>query len=347
MKKRLLSIVICMALSAVPVQTWAGETEAETFSFDQIADLVFEFSSGAGGWGVELFIEKDGSFTSNYHDSEMGATGEGYPNGTVYECSCHGQLSVDSKNGENSWILKVDSLEADVKPDEERIEDGILYVTTEPAGLMEGDSLDLFCPGYPVKALPEGYMFWSHLNFYDPQPEKLPFYGIYNANRDSGFVGSKRLELQTEAEQPAQTEVMAGMANPWTQTDQDGFVKTMKVKFNVPEGAKDITYFIMNDGELGEMQFTLNDVSCHARCKASKTWEDISGLYFDDTWDTEEKCTVKGFEGVIRRVTEKPESICNCMWLDQKAGVMYSVTARSENLKRFDIKELAEAMYAG
>ncbi len=347
MKKRLLSIVMCLAFAAAPVQAWAGETEAETFSFDQVADLVFDYSSGAGGWGEELFIEKDGSFTINYHDSEMGESGDDYPDGTVYESFCHGQLSVDSKNGVNSWILKVDSLEMDNKDGEERIEDGIRYVTTEPAGLKEGDTLDLFCPGYPVKALPEGYLFWAHLNVYDPQPEELPFYGIYNAGQESGYVSNERFALETESEQPAETEAMMGMANPWTETDQDGFAKTMKVKLNVPDGAKDVTYFIMNDGELGEMQFILNGVYCTVRCKAGKTWEDISGLHYDDTWKTEEKCTVNGCEGVIRSITEESESLSNCMWLDQKAGVMYSVTAKAEDLKGFDIKGVAETVYAG
>ncbi|HIX52345.1 MAG TPA: DUF1311 domain-containing protein, partial [Candidatus Lachnoclostridium stercoripullorum] len=49
----------------------AEETE---FSFDDLQDLEFIFSSGAGAWGTTLQVRWDGSFAGTYSDSNMGET---------------------------------------------------------------------------------------------------------------------------------------------------------------------------------------------------------------------------------------------------------------------------------
>ena len=49
--------------------------------------------SGASAWSTELYLQSDGSFSGYYHDSDMGATGDAYPNGTLYESSFSGSFS--------------------------------------------------------------------------------------------------------------------------------------------------------------------------------------------------------------------------------------------------------------
>ena len=63
------------------------ETESAELTFADLSKYQFEFCSGAGGWSEEFTIEKDGYFTGKYHDSDMGSTGEGYDNGTLYCCT--------------------------------------------------------------------------------------------------------------------------------------------------------------------------------------------------------------------------------------------------------------------
>ena len=66
---------------------------AETgFRFENLADRVFYFSSGAGAWFTELRIRSDGSFEGLYQDADMGVTGDGYPNGTLYYCEFSGRF---------------------------------------------------------------------------------------------------------------------------------------------------------------------------------------------------------------------------------------------------------------
>ena len=52
----------------------------------------FLFCSGAGGWSTGLKLNADGTFSGEYHDSNMGETGDGYPNGTMYECTFSGKF---------------------------------------------------------------------------------------------------------------------------------------------------------------------------------------------------------------------------------------------------------------
>ncbi len=53
----------------------------------------FTFASGAGAWATSLKLSEDGSFVGGYHDSDMGDSGDGYPNGTIYVCGFSGKFS--------------------------------------------------------------------------------------------------------------------------------------------------------------------------------------------------------------------------------------------------------------
>ena len=77
----LLGLVLCLFL----ISGCAGENAEPVLPFEEPVELVF--SSGAGAWGTVLELAPDGAFTGSFHDTNMGETGEGYPNGTVYLCS--------------------------------------------------------------------------------------------------------------------------------------------------------------------------------------------------------------------------------------------------------------------
>ena len=148
------------------------------------------FSSGVGGWDTSLTFGENGVFEGNYHDSEMGEMGEGYPDGTVYTCLFHGRLSAAEQLSATSWLLKVEENAIDEGQEAELIEDGIRFVAAEPYGLYKASEVVLYLPGTPVKDLPEGFLIWSHLNEIDPDAEALPYCAIWNETEEAGFVGS-------------------------------------------------------------------------------------------------------------------------------------------------------------
>ena len=78
--------------------------------FKEIAGKTFYFCSGAGGWDTHIVIEEDGSFTGDYHDTNMGETGDGYPHGTTYKCIFSGKFTVTEQKDDRTFVMKLDYL---------------------------------------------------------------------------------------------------------------------------------------------------------------------------------------------------------------------------------------------
>ena len=111
---------------------------AEDF-FSQFEGMEWCFSSGAGGWSTDLRIFPDGSFSGEYHDSEMGESEEAYPDGTVYYCNFTGRLSMTGQVDQDTWKIRVESLAETPVQEKETIADGLRLVYSEPYGISEGD----------------------------------------------------------------------------------------------------------------------------------------------------------------------------------------------------------------
>lgn len=161
----------------------------ESFDLSMLENIGFTYASGVGAWMTDLRIAGDGSFTGGYHDSDMGDSGEGYPNGTVYGCLFHGHLTLEETLNDYTVRLKVDLLAQDEGQLPEVYEDGVRYVTTDPYGMTCTDELLLFLPGAPVDQLPEGYVVWARMQGLAEDIDLLPCYGLYNEPEDAGFTG--------------------------------------------------------------------------------------------------------------------------------------------------------------
>ena len=186
--------VSILNIADIDIGSLAGQTDAEAApSFEDFVDLEWSFSSGVGGWGTTMRIAADGTFTGDFHDSEMGEVGDDYPQGTLYGCAFHGRLTMGEKAGEYAWRVHVDEVALDEGQVSEAIEDGIRFVTTDPYGIKAGSDLLLYLPGTPLDALPEGFLFWAHL-LGDDLPAELPYYGLYDEAEDTGFIGESLAE---------------------------------------------------------------------------------------------------------------------------------------------------------
>lgn len=180
--KRIVLFLIAAAVLAAAVCAGAEENVLH-----QIRGLTFTFSSGVGAWYTELVFGEDGFFTGSYHDSEMGETGEGYPDGSVYECMFHGLLSDPAAVDEYTWTAAI-TVEKDQEQAPEKIEDSIRYVASEPYGVEKAQAVTIFLPGTPVEKLPEEFLFWSHLEEIDPDAKTLPYFAIWSEADEAGFV---------------------------------------------------------------------------------------------------------------------------------------------------------------
>ncbi len=176
-------------LEAQPYGASQDNTAGTEFSFADVSDRCFDFSSGAGAWWTELRINSDGSFKGVYQDADMGDIGESYPNGTLYYCEFSGVFSGLEKVDEYTYKIKLFSIEYAKEPEEEEIIDGKRYIYSTAYGLDDGEEFYIYLPGIKTDNLPESYRGWIHYLGDDAEPE-LPFYGLYNINTGDGFSGS-------------------------------------------------------------------------------------------------------------------------------------------------------------
>jgi len=163
------------------------EVQVTAFSFADVENLYFYFSSGAGGWYTVLYIHGDGSFDGHFQDSDMGDTADEYPNGTLYYSDFSGRFTEPEQVDDLTYRFRIASMDFPYGFGEE-IKDGIRYCYSSAYGLDEAEDLYLYLPGSKVKDLPEEFRTW--VGYYDPDAvaeEELPFYGLYNENAENGF----------------------------------------------------------------------------------------------------------------------------------------------------------------
>ena len=167
----------------------AEEPEVPAQEADALPDalpLDLTFASGAGAWCTGLTLERDGSFAGAYHDSEMGAQGEGYPNGSCYISTFSGRFGRIRQVDDHTWAMSLEELTVQETPGEEWIEDGIRYIAAEAYGLEEGTEYLLYSPETPTEGLDEEFLtWWPSWNVEDTGT--LNCWGLLNQAMGYGF----------------------------------------------------------------------------------------------------------------------------------------------------------------
>ncbi len=297
--------------------------------FPMLSGMDWTFTSGAGAWSTDLWIGEDGTFSGEYHDSEMGESAETYPNGTVYFCSFTGRLSVTAQPDDGPWKLRVEELRAEEGAAEETI-DGIRYVRATPYGLSAGDEMLLYRPGTPVSALPEDMLVWAHVTA--DSTDRLDSWFLCSEANASGFVG--------EAPEP-----VASLANPWEELTAEALRELSGVAFNVPEDAENVVYRYLRSVNLAEMQFFLEgDEFCMRVRPGAERGEEISGMYF--AWENEEEVQVHDCTGIIGMAKcGTVDWVERCLWYDAARERMCSLSVSTIDPDGLDLAAVAEMVY--
>lgn len=137
-----------------------AEAQGDELTFEDLSKRRFDFSSGAGAWGEEFTIEKDGYFTGKYFDSNMGETGEGYPDGTFYSCSYSGHFTDLTKVGEYSYEMKLADISYKKEPGTEELVDGVKYIYTDAYFADASEVFHIYLPGMPVAEMSDELYMW-------------------------------------------------------------------------------------------------------------------------------------------------------------------------------------------
>lgn len=169
---------------------WILEKRLSAPSFGDIPSD-FVFSSGAGGWGTEISISADGSFEGVFHDSDMGDTGTGYSNGTVYICNFSGHFSeLEATDDPFICSLKLNDITVldDKAAGTEEIIDEVRYVYSTPYGFDNADEFFLYLPGASLSDMSEACRSWVYISesIFSTLPDG--YYVLYNIGGEEAFT---------------------------------------------------------------------------------------------------------------------------------------------------------------
>lgn len=171
------------------LQTGEDAQETDTqFSFADLQTTDFIFASGAGAWGTSLQIHPDGSFEGDYHDSDMGNVGEGYPHGTVYESQFQGTFAQPVKVDDHTYSLQISEITCAQEPGTSEIKDQMLHEYTDAFGLAGTEEMLLYLPGTPLSELSEEIQGWV-VDPSDTDATELSGYALVNEPQQQGFAG--------------------------------------------------------------------------------------------------------------------------------------------------------------
>ena len=209
MKKKLLFPLFLFTFSATALTAAAAETpateiessseasETNALTFEDLSGYTFEFSSGAGAWSTYFTIEKDGSFAGNYHDSDMGSTGDGYDHGTLYYSEFSGHFTDLTKVDDTTYEMTLSDIAYQNTVGETEIIDSIKYVYSEAYGLTGTDTFKIYLPGTPVSALSAEVYSWVSIANDNDTELTLPI--IVNEAEELGIYSYKRSTPSEEA----------------------------------------------------------------------------------------------------------------------------------------------------
>ena len=178
-----------------PSQNTADANEAETAppAEDVFLRIPVEFSlySGAGAWNASLNIYGDGTFSGTFFNSDYTA---------VYSCSYSGRFAEVRQVDTYTYSMKVEDLQLDKEPDVTEEKDGIKFVSCEPYGIGEGDTVLLYLHGKPGSELPENFVSLTRDMLHYDAAYPIDFYGLYNTDQGVPFWSLNRPESEIEKE---------------------------------------------------------------------------------------------------------------------------------------------------
>lgn len=177
------------------------DLENKEVTFETLSKYSYEFCSGAGGWSTNFYIEKDGFFHGNYHDSDMGDTGEDYPGGIVYYCDFSGHFTNLTKVDDFTYEMNLEYISYKNKVGDEEIEDGIKYIYSDAYGLTGTNKFRVYIPGKPISEIKEDVYFWvKFVNEEESEDaDTLSIICIENVEQEEGIYSYERLSASESA----------------------------------------------------------------------------------------------------------------------------------------------------
>lgn len=164
------------------------ESTVQELTFAELSKWQFGFSSGAGGWGEEFVIEKDGYFWGKYQDADIG---------NVYFSSYSGHFTNLTKVDDYTYHMTLSDISYKYEPDSKENIDGILYTYTEAYCLGGNEDFTVYLPGTPLSSLSESVICW--IDYYNQSETELTIPIIVDEENEYGIYSYERLSPAEDA----------------------------------------------------------------------------------------------------------------------------------------------------
>lgn len=156
--------------------TTTAKPAAQPTILDTLVGKNFVFSSGTGGWGAR-FLSDLMAFSGNYHNSDMGSTGPGYPGGTISESKLSGQFTRAHQVSPTLYEVYLENLQYEKPVGSLEIKDNVKYEYTEVYGISKNTRMAIYLPGTPISSMPEELRLYSY-GLIPEDSQILPVYVI-------------------------------------------------------------------------------------------------------------------------------------------------------------------------
>ncbi|SFB29969.1 hypothetical protein SAMN05216249_11832 [Acetitomaculum ruminis DSM 5522] len=156
--------------------------------FANLSNYAFEYTSHSGGWSTSLSITANGDFAGYYLDSEYGETGDGYPEGTMYESNFTGSFVNPTKIDDYSYKVEINGITYNEEPGSENYADGMRTVYSDASGVSNAKEFVVYLPDTPVSVLPQGFKDWVTPVYGDFTGDTLGYYALYNPDGEYAFI---------------------------------------------------------------------------------------------------------------------------------------------------------------
>ncbi len=308
------------AESSEAAETEKAENEDGTYEIYQDMDgIIFGFLSGVGAWETTLEVAPDGSFSGQFYDANMGEDGEGYKNGTIYECAFTGRFSAPEKVDETSYSAKVEELnyEKERNGSDRYIEDDTLHILTNPYGLGLGDDILIYTPDKKVSELSEGFMSWMLWKIPDDAKE-LGAISIYNTSGDYVFYPDTYAMSAAEpapVEESAETSAYRDIKQAYYNQAMPSYVRTPYVPSlpqAPPEPYQSVTLENLQGRWVNRYQDGGEDV-----VEVLSVNGDMGRI---ETWIGGKKRGVWNGEGYVTITDRSERNVCPAFRIDQEDG---------------------------
>lgn len=136
------------------------------------------------------------------------------------------------------------------------------------------------------------------------------------------------------------------IANPWTESDEQGVAAATGFDMKAPDGATEVSYSYLEEDGLAQMTYVLEGADWNFRMQATDKLTDISGLSYDWTpTDGNVSWMAASYYGWQENDDVNGEGVQLVVWYDAVTGVDYSLSASGQDLNGMDIQVYAENIY--